>query len=56
MAKGMGNGFPIAAVCTTKEISERLSNKTYFNTYSGNPICCAAARGVLKVIKEQNLE
>jgi len=56
MGKPMGNGFPVAAVVTRKEIADALGgNVGYFNTYGGNPVACAAVLGVMKVIKEENL-
>ncbi|CAJ0931069.1 unnamed protein product, partial [Mesorhabditis belari] len=56
MGKPMGNGFPVSAVVTRKEIADTLGGSVgYFNTYGGNPVACAAVLGVLKVIKEENL-
>ncbi|KHN88300.1 Alanine--glyoxylate aminotransferase 2-like [Toxocara canis] len=56
MGKPMGNGFPVSAVVTRKEIADALGgNVEYFNTYGGNPVACAAVLGVLNVIKEDNL-
>uniref|UniRef100_A0A1I8AMK9 Aminotran_5 domain-containing protein n=1 Tax=Steinernema glaseri TaxID=37863 RepID=A0A1I8AMK9_9BILA len=56
MGKPMGNGFPVAAVATRKEIADSLGgNVGYFNTYGGNPVACAAVLGVLKAIEEDNL-
>ncbi|TMS37739.1 hypothetical protein L596_004613 [Steinernema carpocapsae] len=56
MGKPMGNGFPVAAVATRKEIADSLGGKVgYFNTYGGNPVACAAVLGVLKAIEEDNL-
>uniref|UniRef100_A0A914PGD7 Uncharacterized protein n=1 Tax=Panagrolaimus davidi TaxID=227884 RepID=A0A914PGD7_9BILA len=56
MGKPMGNGFPVAAVVTRKEIADSLGGAVgYFNTYGGNPVACAAVLGVLKVIKDENL-
>lgn len=54
MAKQIANGFPLAAVATTKEIANCLT-KTTFSTYAANPICLAAARETLKVIDDENL-
>lgn len=51
MAKGIGNGFPFAAVITRKDIADSLTDVLTFNTYSGNPIACAAASAILDVIK-----
>ena len=32
-AKGIGGGMPLAAVATRREIADKLSAKTHFNTY-----------------------
>lgn len=32
MAKGIGNGLPLAAVVTTPEIAASLANRLHFNT------------------------
>ncbi|KAH7699650.1 Protein T01B11.2 a [Aphelenchoides avenae] len=56
MGKPMGNGFPVSAVVTRKEIADKLGgNVGYFNTYGGNPVACAAVLGVLSVIRSENL-
>lgn len=49
IAKGMGNGFPLAAVVTTPRIAEALSQALHFNTYGGNPLGCAVGMAVLDV-------
>lgn len=49
MAKGIGNGFPMAAVVTTKEIADKLGDALYFNTFGGNPMACAVGSAVLDV-------
>ncbi|XP_006902189.1 PREDICTED: alanine--glyoxylate aminotransferase 2, mitochondrial-like [Elephantulus edwardii] len=57
MAKGIGNGFPMAAVVTTPEIAKSLSKRLlHFNTFGGNPLACAIGSAVLKVIKEDILQ
>ncbi|XP_048224323.1 alanine--glyoxylate aminotransferase 2, mitochondrial isoform X2 [Perognathus longimembris pacificus] len=57
MAKGIGNGFPMAAVVTTPEIAKSLAKRLYhFNTFGGNPLACAIGSAVLEVIKEENLQ
>lgn len=56
MAKGIGNGIPLAAVVARREIAEALANKFYFNTYGANPTACAAGRAVLRVIREEGLQ
>lgn len=50
MAKGMGNGYPIGAVVTTKEIASSLGRALYFNTFGGNPVASAVGKAVLDVI------
>jgi alanine-glyoxylate transaminase/(R)-3-amino-2-methylpropionate-pyruvate transaminase len=49
MAKGICNGLPLAAVVTTPAIAESLKGAYYYNTFGGNPVCCAAGMAVLKV-------
>ena len=49
-AKGLGNGFPIAAVMTKRKIAESMSSKQFFNTYGGNPTVCSAASAVLDIV------
>jgi alanine-glyoxylate transaminase/(R)-3-amino-2-methylpropionate-pyruvate transaminase len=55
IAKGLGNGLPIGAVVVKKEIAEVMADKFIFHTYGANPVSCAAARAVLRVIREDNL-
>lgn len=55
MAKQIGNGMPYGAIATTKEIANCLKKLT-FHTYSGNPMCMAAGREVLKVIDDEGLQ
>lgn len=49
MAKGIGNGFPLAAVVTTKEIANAHTKAAYFNTFGGNPMAAAVGKAVLEV-------
>lgn len=55
LAKGIGNGFPLAAVITTKEISSHLKKSLMFNTFGGSPLSCAVGSAVLDVIDEEKL-
>ena len=50
---GAGNGFPLAAVVATPEIASVMAQKTYFNTFGGNPVCTAAGLAVLKVLDKE---
>jgi alanine-glyoxylate transaminase/(R)-3-amino-2-methylpropionate-pyruvate transaminase len=56
MAKGIGNGVPLAAVTTTKEIASSLTQRIHFNTFGGNPVCMAAGLAVLDVIDDECLQ
>jgi alanine-glyoxylate transaminase/(R)-3-amino-2-methylpropionate-pyruvate transaminase len=56
MAKGIGNGVPLAAVTTRAEIAKTLTERIHFNTFGGNPVCMAAGLAVLDVIDEDGLQ
>ncbi|MEO8376155.1 MAG: aspartate aminotransferase family protein [Candidatus Sumerlaeota bacterium] len=56
MAKSLGNGAPISAVVTRKEIAETMKQKLHLNTFGGNPVSAAAGLGVLEVIDEEKLQ
>ncbi|PIA55074.1 hypothetical protein AQUCO_00800071v1 [Aquilegia coerulea] len=53
MAKGIGNGLPLAAVVTTPEIAGVMSQKIQFNTFGGNPVCSAGGLAVLRVLEKE---
>jgi 4-aminobutyrate aminotransferase len=55
MAKGMGGGFPIAAVTGRAEIMDAPGPGGLGGTYGGNPIGIAAGHAVLDVIEEEGL-
>ena len=56
MAKGIGNGCPLAAVDTTASIARSLVGKVHFNTFGGNPVVTAMGQAVLEVIEKENLQ
>ena len=56
VSKGIGNGFPLAAVVTRREIAEGMAARMFFNTYGSNPTCCAAGRAVLRAIPDEGLQ
>jgi alanine-glyoxylate transaminase/(R)-3-amino-2-methylpropionate-pyruvate transaminase len=56
MAKGIGNGVPLAAVTTRREVAESLTQRIHFNTFGGNPVSMAAGLAVLDVIDEEGLQ
>lgn len=53
-AKGMGNGAPIGVTITTDEIAASYPGLT-FSTFGGNPVSCAAALAVIRVIEQEDL-
>jgi 4-aminobutyrate aminotransferase-like enzyme/Ser/Thr protein kinase RdoA (MazF antagonist) len=57
LGKPIGNGFPVAAVVTTREIAASFDNgMEFFSTFGGNPVACAAGMAVLDVIEEDGLQ
>jgi len=56
MAKGIGNGCPLAAVVTTPTIAKALTERAHFNTFGGNPVVCAQGKAVLEVIEREGLQ
>ncbi|MGE8101469.1 aminotransferase [Pseudomonas fluorescens] len=56
MAKGMGNGQPLGAVITRREIAEALEAEGYFfSSAGGSPVSCRIGIAVLDVMKEEKL-
>ncbi len=53
MAKGMGNGFPVAGII----VAPHIKPKHYMlgTTFGGNHLACAAALAVLEVIEKEKL-
>jgi alanine-glyoxylate transaminase/(R)-3-amino-2-methylpropionate-pyruvate transaminase len=56
LAKGIGNGAPLAAVITTPEIAAVMTEKVHFNTFGGNPVVSAIGQAVLEVIENEKLQ
>lgn len=57
MGKPMGNGHPIAAVVTRKEIADEFHKHIgYFNTFGGNTVSCAVANATLDVLLTDGLQ
>jgi alanine-glyoxylate transaminase / (R)-3-amino-2-methylpropionate-pyruvate transaminase len=56
MAKGIGNGCPLAAVVTRPEIAQALTQRIHFNTFGGDPVATAQGKAVLEVIDEEGLQ
>jgi len=54
VAKGIANGFPVAATITTDEIAESWTSPS-ISTFGGNPVCMAAAVATMTVMEEENV-
>lgn len=53
MAKGMGNGFPVAGIAISPKFAAKYGSLG--TTFGGNPLACAAAIAVLDVIAKDKL-
>jgi 4-aminobutyrate aminotransferase-like enzyme/Ser/Thr protein kinase RdoA (MazF antagonist) len=57
LGKPIGNGFPLGAVVTTREIASAFDNgMEFFSTFGGNPVACAAGLAVLDVLEQDDLQ
>jgi 4-aminobutyrate aminotransferase/(S)-3-amino-2-methylpropionate transaminase len=55
VAKGMANGFPIAAVVGKAEIMDAPLPGGLGGTYAGSPLGCVAGLAMIEVIEEEKL-
>ncbi|MCZ2460579.1 MAG: aminotransferase class III-fold pyridoxal phosphate-dependent enzyme [Chitinophagales bacterium] len=53
MAKGMGNGFPVAGIIASPKF--KAKHFMLGSTFGGNHLACAAALAVLEIIEEEKL-
>ncbi|WP_417806459.1 aspartate aminotransferase family protein [Thioclava sp.] len=57
LGKPMGNGHPVAGVVARADVMAAFREAFgYFNTFGGNPVSCAAAMAVLRVIDDEELQ
>jgi len=58
VGKPFANGMPLAAVVTTREVASSFESLgvEYFNTFGGNPVCCAAGIAMLHVLDSERLQ
>ncbi|NKB88094.1 MAG: aminotransferase class III-fold pyridoxal phosphate-dependent enzyme [Acidobacteria bacterium] len=52
MAKGVANGYPVAATIATPDVAASWTAKT-ISTFGGNPVCMAAASATLDVLARE---
>jgi acetylornithine/succinyldiaminopimelate/putrescine aminotransferase len=60
LAKGLGGGVPIGAVCASERAAQGLEFKAggavpHASTFGGNPLACAAASAVFDIIEAEGL-
>jgi acetylornithine/N-succinyldiaminopimelate aminotransferase len=60
LAKGLGGGIPIGAVCASERAAQGLEFRAggavpHASTFGGNPLACAAASAVFDIMEAENL-
>ncbi len=55
MAKAMGGGMPLGAICATKEVAAAFTKGSHGSTYSGHPVSCAASLACITELLERDL-
>ncbi|MDI7861827.1 aminotransferase [Rhizobiaceae bacterium n13] len=57
VAKGMGNGHPLGAVITRRDIAEAFEKEGYFfSSAGGSPVSCAVGMAVLDIMEDEALQ
>ena len=57
VAKSTGNGSPLGAVITSREIADRFRSQGYFfSSTGGSPLSCAIGITVLDVLRDEGLQ
>ena len=57
VAKAMGNGHPLGAVITTREIADAFAVEgSFFSSAGGSPVSCVVGSTVLRVLEEDSLQ
>ncbi len=54
-AKGIADGFPLAAFTTRDEIAASFKPGDHLSTFGGNPVCCAASLANIEYMLEERL-
>ncbi len=56
VAKGIGNGIPLAACITRPEIARTMTNRIHLNTFGGNPVSMTQGLATLEVIDAEDIQ
>ena len=54
MAKALGGGMPIGAICATEEVAKAFTPGSHGTTFGGHPVCCAAALAEVKELLDRD--
>lgn len=55
LAKSLGGGLPVAATIAKDKTAGTFGFGDHGSTFGGNPVCCAAAVEVLKIVSDEKL-
>ena len=55
MAKALGGGMPIGAICATAEVAKVFTPGSHGTTFGGHPVCCAAALAEVNELLDRDL-
>jgi len=55
MAKALGGGFPMGAMCAREDIAKSFQTGDHASTFGGNPLACAAALGAIAAMEDEKL-
>ena len=55
MAKALGGGMPIGAICATAEVAKAFTPGSHGTTFGGHPVCCAAALAEVDELLDRDL-
>ncbi|HVL68550.1 MAG TPA: aminotransferase class III-fold pyridoxal phosphate-dependent enzyme [Vicinamibacterales bacterium] len=57
LGKPLGNGYPLAAVVTTRALAHAFdTGMEFFSTFGGSTVSCAAGLAVLEVVRDEALQ
>ena len=55
MAKALGGGMSIGAICATAEVAKAFTPGSHGTTFGGHPVCCAAALAEVNELLDRDL-
>ncbi len=55
MAKALGGGIPIGAICATSEVAKAFTPGSHGTTFGGNPVSCVAALATIEEMLDRDM-